>query len=88
MVFAEALAQGLPVVGCAGGAVAEVCGGAADLVAPGDAAGLRAALARLVADPGARAQAAARSWARGADLPRWPATAARVLDVLARVGAG
>lgn len=85
MVFAEAMARGLPVIGCDGGAVAEATAGAALLVPPGDVTALRAALTQVVGDPAARADLAARAWAAAATLPRWDQTTATILAALAAV---
>ena len=71
----EALAAGTPVVGYAGGAVAEVVGDAGLLVPSGDEDALGTALRRLLDDESlreglrarARARAAAFSWDRAAD---------------------
>src|SRR5438034_361048 len=71
----EALAAGTPVVGYAGGAVAEVVGDAGLLVGSGDESALANALARFLADDAlraslrgrARARSSAFSWDRAAD---------------------
>ena len=68
----EAMACGRPVVSTDVGGVAEMTGGAARLVPPGDARALAEAVAGLVANPGAaaalgraaRARAEALDWAR------------------------
>jgi glycosyltransferase involved in cell wall biosynthesis len=58
-VLLEAFGAGLPVVATEVGGVPDVAGDAALLVAPGDAPAAGAALARLAAEPGLRAQLAA-----------------------------
>ena len=71
----EGLASGTPVVGYAGGAVAEVVGDAGLLVPSGDEGALASALGRFLADDSlraslrsrARSRAAAFSWDRAAD---------------------
>jgi len=71
----ESLAAGTPVVGYAGGAVAEVVGDAGLLVASGDEAALASALGRFLDDDALRAglrsrarpRASAFSWDRAAD---------------------
>ncbi len=83
MVFAEALARGLPVIGYHGEAVAEATsGGGAILVPTGDAAALSEALAALISDPEARAAQAEAAWAGARSLPRWRDSTETVATVL------
>ncbi|HWL45699.1 MAG TPA: glycosyltransferase family 1 protein [Ilumatobacter sp.] len=69
---AEAMAAGTPVVTSAGGATAEVAGGAAVLVDPADPETIAAGIRSALADP---AEWAARGSARAAELT-WERTAA------------
>ena len=86
MAAAEAQARGLPLAICTGGAIAEVVGpGAAILAPPGDANSLSRGLRRLILDPGLRAQMADASWKAGQALPRWEDRAARFVAELAHV---
>ncbi len=83
MAFAEALSQGLPVIGCRTGAVPEVVPEGAGILVPVDDVGvLAAAMRRLVADPVERRAHAARARLAGAGLPTWAETAAIVGDLL------
>jgi glycosyltransferase involved in cell wall biosynthesis len=85
MAFAEALARGLPVVGCTGGAVAStVPADAGVLVPPGNANMLAETLRRLLTDPTELSRRADAAWRHAQRLPRWHDTArkfARALDV-------
>jgi glycosyltransferase involved in cell wall biosynthesis len=79
MVFSEAICHGLPVVGCAVGAVPDtVPVGAGHLVPPGDTAAFAAALRRLLTDPVHHAACASAARSAALRLPRWSATAAVV----------
>jgi glycosyltransferase involved in cell wall biosynthesis len=77
IVFVEALAHGLPVVGCDIPAVREVTGGAAILVPPGQVGPLASALKELVTDDRARRALARRSVVRARQLPTWAESEAK-----------
>ena len=77
MVFAEALARGVPILAARSGAVPEtVPAEAGVLVQPDDPAALAAALRGLLTDAGLRRRLAAGSRAAGLRLPTWPQAAA------------
>jgi glycosyltransferase involved in cell wall biosynthesis len=82
IVFVEALAHGLPIVGCDIPAVREVTAGAAILVAAGQVAPLAAALQSLLTDERSRRGLARRSVRRARQLPRWLASEARFVGVV------
>jgi glycosyltransferase involved in cell wall biosynthesis len=84
IVFVEALAHGLPIVGCDIPAVREVTKGAAILVPPGRIAPLAAALEKLVTDDRARRALARRSLLRARRLPTWAESEARFVRTLGR----
>ena len=84
--FVEALAHGLPVVGCDIPAVREVTGGAAILVPPGRVAPLAAALRKLVTDTRAPVALAARSLRRARELPTWAESEARFVRTVRSAG--
>lgn len=85
MAFAEALARGLPVVGCAGGAVVStVPADAGILVEPGDADALAGALRRLLTDPAELRRRADAAWRHAESLPRWRDTARKFAGGLDR----
>jgi glycosyltransferase involved in cell wall biosynthesis len=72
MVYAEAMAHGLPIIATRAGAIPEtVPPGAGLLVPPGDAVALAEALRRAIADPALAGRLAAGSRAAGARLPDW-----------------
>ena len=87
MVYAEALAHGLPVVATIAGAIPDtVPEAAALLLPPGDAAALRAALRQLFVDARLRRRLAAEATRAATALPDWPTAAghfAAALDQLA-----
>ena len=71
MAYAEAIAYGLPVVGCHGGAVSETVPAAAGvLVAPRDVEALASVLRALIEDPAKRARLADGARSRGGKPPR------------------
>jgi glycosyltransferase involved in cell wall biosynthesis len=83
IVYAEALAQGLPVIACDAGPVPELVGDeAALLVPPGDVQALSEALDLLLADTTRREQMSAAARRRAGELPRWEDTADGFLRVL------
>jgi glycosyltransferase involved in cell wall biosynthesis len=85
MAFAEALARGLPIVACAGGAVTStVPADAGLLVPPGDTDALAAALRRLLSNPAELARRAEAAWRHAERLPRWRETAQKFAAALDR----
>jgi len=83
VVYAEALAHGLPVVACSVGPVPEVVGEeAALLVPPGDVEALCGALDLLLNNAGLRDRMSVAARRRARELPRWEDTAAAFLRVL------
>jgi len=86
VVYAEALAHGLPVVACDVGPIPELVGKeAALLVPPDDAEALSAALDLLLKDSALRLQMSAAARRRAEDLPRWKGTVAGFRHVLQEV---
>jgi glycosyltransferase involved in cell wall biosynthesis len=87
MVFSEAIAHGLPVIGSNAGAIAEtVPAGAGVLVPPDDAPALATALRRLIANQDERREMAAAAREAARKLPTWQDSAkvfARALDAVA-----
>ncbi|MDG4831685.1 glycosyltransferase family 4 protein [Solwaraspora sp. WMMD1047] len=91
MVVTEALARAIPVLATRVGGVPEALGRGADgdvpgmLVPPGEPAALGAALRRWLTEPDTRRRWRAAAAARRDGLPRWPATARTVAEVLERL---
>ena len=83
----ESLAAGTPVVGYAGGAVAEVVADAGLLVRSGDEASLGDALVRFLADDALREACATRAHAR-AGMFSWDRAADETLAVYRRIAGG
>jgi len=83
MAFAEALAFGLPVVGCRAGAVPDTVAADASLLVPaGNLDALAAALRRVVSDPALRSRLADGAARAGARLPDWPSRASAFVHAL------
>lgn len=89
MAAAEAQARGLPLILCTGGAIADLVGpGAAILAAPGDVMSLSRGMRRPILDTELRAQMAQASWQAGQSLPRWQDRATRFVTELEAAGHG
>ncbi len=85
MVFAEAMARGLPIIATAGGAVAATVPATAGLVVPaGDIEALSDALRMLMRDHCLRARLSDGAFAHAQHLPTWDDTAARVALAIRR----
>lgn len=82
LVFAEALACGLPVIAGAVGPVPALVGDGGLLVPPDDEAALAAALRTITSDTVLRARLSAAARQRAAALPRWGDTAERLLQAV------
>jgi glycosyltransferase involved in cell wall biosynthesis len=83
MVFAEALSYGLPIVGCAAGAVAGTVPAETSILVPtDDASALAGALRGLLSNSAARIRLADAAWIAGQRLPQWTDTAMSVANVL------
>jgi glycosyltransferase involved in cell wall biosynthesis len=83
----EALTAGTPLIATAVGGVPGLVGDAALLIPPGDVDALDEAVRRMLADPGLRADYAARGPARAATWPSEQDTVAAVQAVYAEVAA-
>jgi glycosyltransferase involved in cell wall biosynthesis len=83
MVFAEALARGLPIVACAAGAVTDTVPSDAGLLVPVDnPIALAAALRKMLTDAPLRRIMGDAAWKHGQMLPTWDDTAAHVAEAL------
>jgi glycosyltransferase involved in cell wall biosynthesis len=83
MVFAEALAHGLPVIATNAGAIPEVVPAGAGILSPVERPDLVAeALRRLIGDGDERRRMAANARGAALALPRWDETAARIASAL------
>lgn len=83
MVFAEALARGLPVLGTTGGAIpTTVPGDAGLLVSPGDADAFAQALERFMTDAELRQKLRQGALKARESLPRWPDQAGTLATLL------
>jgi glycosyltransferase involved in cell wall biosynthesis len=88
IVYAEALAQGLPVIACDAGPVRELVGDeAALLVPPGDVGALSEVLDLLLGDATRRKRMSAAARRRAGELPRWEDTTDGFLRVLREAAA-
>ena len=86
IVYAEALAYGLPIIACDVRPVPELVGGeAALLVPPGDVEALSEALDLLLGDPALRSRMSAAARRRVNRLPRWQDTVTAFRRVLEEV---
>lgn len=88
MVFAEALARGLPVISTTGGAIPDTVPAAASrLIEPGDRAALTAALAELIGDGALRARLSSAARTHAERLSDWPAATAHWIAAVERLAA-
>mgnify|MGYP003627737416 CR=1 FL=1 len=83
MVFAEAMAHGLPVIACHAGAVPETVPDSAGILVPvDDPAALAQAVGLMLRDPSRRQMLADGAWLHGQGLARWPDTAKTISDIM------
>lgn len=83
MVFAEALAHGLPIAACAAGAVTDTVPKDAGLLTPpDDVRAFAETLRRLLTDRALRSNLADAAWRHGQALPQWSDTANAVATAL------
>lgn len=83
MVFAEAMAHGLPVIACHAGAVPDTVPDSAGMLVPVDDAPALAGAVRLLLTDRSRRQALSDgAWQHGQGLARWPDTARIIADIM------
>lgn len=83
MAFTEAMARGLPIATCEGGAITKtVPADAGVFVKPGDARALAEKLRWLLANPDQMKRRADAAWKHAATLPRWKDAAEKIASVL------
>jgi glycosyltransferase involved in cell wall biosynthesis len=83
IVYAEALAHGLPIIACDVGPVPELVGEEAALMVPLDnVRALSGALDQLLGDPTLRSRMSEAAYYRAEGLPRWEDTTAGFIRVL------
>jgi glycosyltransferase involved in cell wall biosynthesis len=88
MVYAEALAHGLPVIATTAGAIPDTVPSTASiLVPPGDAAALREALRRVFVEERLRSRLAAGAARAATALPDWPTAVRKWASALDRLAA-
>jgi glycosyltransferase involved in cell wall biosynthesis len=86
MVYAEAIAHGLPLIGTTAGAIPDtVPGDTCIFVAPDDAVALASALRWLIENPGDRRELATAAQRAAGQLPLWRDSAKRFAAVLETV---
>jgi glycosyltransferase involved in cell wall biosynthesis len=86
IVYAEALAHGLPIIACDVGPVPELVGEeAALLVPPDDIQALSGALDKLLGEPTMRSRMSEAAYCRAEGLPRWEDTTSGFLRVLREI---
>ncbi len=81
----EAMLAGVPLIATAVGGIPELVGDAADLIPPSDADAIDLAVRRLIKDPDARAELAARGSARAATWPDEEGTVAELRTLYAEL---
>jgi glycosyltransferase involved in cell wall biosynthesis len=84
----EAMLAGVPLVATAVGGIPELVGASAELIPPDDPDALDLAVRRLIKDPQARADLAARGSAQAATWPDEEGTVARLRKIYAELAGG